>query len=114
MFQASFSTDAAGRVDPTEFRIDAVHGLPSDPEGLTIFSRMVTNVTCHAVDACGSCSFALSVQGADRGLMRPAPWSMGPYDESETGQPAAQRGTLFRNGEMGLAGLLFILQHMPG
>jgi hypothetical protein len=30
VFQASFSTDAAGRINPTEFRIDVVHGLPSD------------------------------------------------------------------------------------
>jgi hypothetical protein len=80
----------------------------------TIFSRVFKKVTCRAEDACGSCRFALSVQGADRGLMRPAPWSMGSHDESETGQPDAQRGTLFPDGEMGLVGLLFILQHMLG
>ncbi len=44
--------------------------------------------------------------------MRPAPWSMGPHDESETGQPDDLRGTLFRDGEMGRVGLLFNLQHM--
>ncbi len=114
MFQASFSTDAAGRVDPTEFQIDAVHGPPSDREGLTIFGRVVTNVTRHAEDPCGSCRLAPSVQGADRGLMRPAPWSMGPHDESETGQPDALRGTLFRDGEMGRVGLLFIPQQRLG
>lgn len=38
----------------------------------------------------------IRVQGADRGYMRPTPWSMGLLEESETGQPAALRGERFR------------------
>lgn len=57
---SNFSTDATGRIDPTKFLIEAVHGLAGDREVLSITSTLYGNLSWFAVDATGSCGFAIS------------------------------------------------------